>query len=254
MELVDTHAHIQHRKYADDLEAVLQRSRAAGVTRIVVASSDLTSSRQAAALAASHEDVFAAVGIHPNETARADEDAMAELAELALLPGVVAIGETGLDYHYQHSCRNDQLRSLSAHLELAERAALPIIIHDREAHEDVWAAVQSFPVARLRGVWHCFSGDLAFAERAATAGYYLGIGGILTFSTELAEVIRAMPLERIVLETDAPYLAPVPYRGQRNEPARTAVIAARIAEIKGCSLEEVAEMTTANAISLFGLA
>lgn len=249
--LVDTHVHLQHPEYGADLHAVLTRAAIAGVEKMVVASYDLSSSREAVKIAEEVEACYAAVGVHPHAAKDVSREIMEELERLASSSRVVAVGETGLDYHYMHSSKETQLASLEAHLEMCERQSKPIIIHDREAHNDMLAALKGFSVNRLGGVWHCFSGDLALAEKIMARGWYLGIGGIVTFSKELAEIVRQLPLERIILETDAPYLAPVPHRGRRNEPAWTATIADMVAAIKGTDTETVAEVTSANAAALF---
>jgi len=251
MMLVDTHVHLQHSKYAGDLDAVLERAAEAGIGKMVVASYDLPASREAVRLAGEVEGCYAAVGIHPHSAGDVTPEVMEKLESLAAAPRVVAVGETGLDYHYMYSPREAQLAALEAHLVLSERLGKPVIIHDREAHDDMLAALAGYPVDRLGGVWHCFSGDLSLAERIMDKGWYLGIGGIVTFSKELAEIVRHLPLERIVLETDAPYLAPAPHRGQRNEPAWTAIIAARVAAIKETDAAVVAQVTSANAAALF---
>ena len=249
--LIDTHVHLQHPEYGNELHAILARAAIAGVEKMVVASYDLSSSREAVKIAEEVEACYATVGIHPHAAKDVSREMMEELERLASSSRVAAVGETGLDYHYMHSSKAAQLASLEAHLELCERQGKPIIIHDREAHDDMLTALEGFPVNRLGGVWHCFSGDLLLAEKIMAKGWYLGIGGIVTFSKELAEIVRQLPLERIVLETDAPYLAPVPYRGRRNEPAWTATIATRVAEIKGTDAETIAEVTSANAAALF---
>ena len=261
--LVDTHAHLQDPRFAPDLEAVLHRARQAGVCAVVTCGACLASSRQAVELArrwhAGHPGqpaVYAAVGIHPHEAGGAGdvEAAMAELRELARQPGVVAVGEVGLDYHYQLAPPPVQRELLACQLEVASELGLPVILHSREAVDDVLDLWREF--GRGTGVLHAFSGSLTQARRATGLGLYLGVGGMVTFknAAPLREVLRQVELQHLVLETDAPYLAPVPLRGQRNEPSYLVHTANAVAQLLGLLPDEVAAATTAAARRLFGLA
>ncbi len=254
--LVDSHAHVDARQFDADREAVIQAALDAGVGMLVDAGCDLSSSRAAVNLAAQHPgQVFAGVGIHPHDAVTATEEALAELRQLAGQSGVVAIGETGLDYYRMHSPREQQLRSLERQLALARELSLPVILHNRESHADLMAMLREH-ARGLRGVFHCFSGDRQMAEEClAFEGFYLSFAGPLTYraNTALQEVASWAPLERVLVETDCPYLTPHPFRGRRNEPKHVTLTAAKLAELRGLSNEEIAQITTRNARALFGL-
>ncbi len=254
--LVDTHTHVDARQFASDREAVIAAAKAAGIAMLVDPGCDLPSSRAAVDLAARHPgQVFAAVGIHPHDASSYTDEALAELRALAGKPGVVAIGETGLDYYRMLSPREQQLRSLERQLALGRELNLPIILHNRDSHADLMALLREH-AAGMRGVFHCFSGDRQMAEDCLSfAGFYLSFAGPLTYraNTALAEVAAWAPLERVLVETDSPYLTPHPFRGRRNEPKHVALVAAKLAELRGLPLEAIAEMTTRNARALFGL-
>jgi TatD DNase family protein len=253
--LFDTHAHVHFEEFAADREAVLARARAAGVGRFLAVGADLASSRAAVALAAAHPDVYAAVGIHPHDASGADAAALDELRGLAGAPRVRAVGEIGLDYFRDRSPRDAQVRALEAQLALAREAGRPVVLHCREAHADLLAILRAGGMGAAGGVMHCFSGDVAVAERCLALGLLISLAGPVTYPSArtLAEVARAVPLDRLVLETDCPYLPPQPWRGQRNEPAYLPVTAARVAALRGLAVEEVAEATTRNACRLLGL-
>lgn len=259
--LVDTHAHLVDAAFEVDRDAVLSRAMSSGVTLIVAVGVDLESSRRSVGLARQVAGVVASVGIHPHDALAVSADALAELRQLAAEPRVVAIGETGLDYYRRLAPVDAQRRALEAHLGIADDLDKPVVIHDRDAHDDLLAIL--VPWARGRraagrrshpGVLHCFSGDLAMAEKAVAAGFSIGFGGTLTYprSDALAEVARRVDLDDIVLETDSPYLAPSPLRGRRNEPANIVHVAKRLAKLRGLTLEIAANRTSANARRLFG--
>lgn len=255
--LVDTHAHLHDSAYASDRAAVVARAVAAGVTRLVCVGTDLPSCRQTLEVSELHAGVFAALGVHPHEASQLDAEALAELRTLAGQPKVVAIGEIGLDYYRDRSPQGDQREAFHAQLALAGELGLPVIVHDREAHAEVMATlrqwVQDYPGAR--GVLHCFSGDEAMARAAIALGFCISFAGPLTYpnAARLPQLAASLPLEWLLVETDCPYLTPAPLRGQRNEPANLALVAERLAALRGLTLAEVAEATTANAIRLFGL-
>jgi len=260
--LVDAHAHLDMGRFDVDREAAIERARQANVGAIVNVGIDLESSRRAVHLAAEHDLVYAAVGVHPHYARRLDGAAMEALRELALLPKVVAIGEIGLDFCRDLSPRDIQQRAFQAQLAWAGKLRKPVIIHDRDAHGEIlgmlekWAAeMQASPLAGHLGVLHTFSGDLTMAERAVEMGFYLSISGPVTYQNEerLPEIVRAVPLDRLMVETDCPYLPPHPHRGQRNEPAYVRLVAERIADLRGIPLSALAEATTANARRLFKL-
>lgn len=252
---VDSHAHLDDDEFKEDLDLVLGRAIEAGVERIIIPGSDLDSSRRARELAHSHVGIFFSPGIHPHSASSFSESALEELRELARHPLAVAIGETGLDYHYEYSPRDEQKESLRLHIGLAREMRKPLILHCREALEDLLRVLEGERADTIGGVVHCFPGDAGWAKRFLGIGLYLGITGVVTFpkSVKMKEVARSMPLESLLLETDAPCLAPVPRRGKRNEPAFIPMIAAEIAGLRGLSLEEVGLVTTRNARRCFGL-
>ena len=259
MSLVDTHLHLDFEQYDADRAAVVERAAAAGVRGLITIGINEATSRRAIALAADCPGVWASVGFHPNESDAWGEGSAETLRALAAQPRVVAIGEIGLDYYWDRVPRATQQRAFEAQLALAAELTLPIIVHDRDAHEDVMRTLRAWvgglPADHPRGVLHFFSGDRAMAEEALSMGFYLGADGPLTFPSAgaMRELIAAIPLDRLLLETDAPFLAPVPHRGKRNEPAFLPAIAARVAELHGIAADEVARRTTRNAQALFGI-
>lgn len=252
--LIDTHAHLNDPKYDRDRCEVIARAQGAGVEKIICVGYEITSSRRAVALAEEWECVYAAVGVHPHDAAQATEHAWKALRILAGMEKVVAIGEIGLDFYRNLSPPSVQEGVFRKQLELACELQLPVIIHDRDAHQGILKVLQDFP--EVPGVViHCFSGDLQMAEECLTRGYYISVAGPVTFpkAKKLEEVVKFLPLDRLLLETDCPYLAPQPWRGKRNEPAYLPAVAEAVARIKGVSLEEVAAATTANARRFFRL-
>jgi TatD DNase family protein len=252
--LVDTHAHLDANQFAGDLEEVISRARAADVRAVITVGTDLDSSRAAVALAEEHPGIFAAVGIHPHEAARAGSKALVELAHLSVHPNVVAIGETGLDFYRNLSPPDRQREVFVAQLKLARKVDKPVIIHDRDAHPQVLAILKDTGVG-WRGVLHCYSGDYPMALEAMDMGFYISIAGPVTFQNarRLQALVCELPLDRVLVETDCPYLAPHPHRGRRNEPAYVCLVADKIAELRGLSRSKVADITTDNASRLFGL-
>jgi TatD DNase family protein len=269
---VDTHAHITSKEFDRDRDDVVRRALDADVRFIVNPGTDLEDSRRAIELAERHEGVFACVGFHPHEARKADEKSLREIEELSSHPKVVAIGEIGLDYHYDFSPREAQHRVFRAQLEIARRKNLPVVIHTRESDDDTvgivreaveaapdWRAHRAAPHSRHpapKGVFHCFSGDAAQARKMVDMGFYVSLPGVVTFKNPgLALAVAAgVSAEHLLLETDSPYLAPVPHRGKRNEPANIPLIASKIAELQRLSLEDVARTTTYGANNLFGIA
>ncbi len=257
MPFVDTHAHLDFSQFDADREQVIERAVAAGVIAIVNAGADLVSSRRAVALAEADPHIWAAVGVHPHEAKTVTAEVLAELRDLAGHPRVVAVGEMGLDYYRDLSPRDVQRRVFRQQLDLAREVGKPIIIHDRQAHADVLRILHEWVGSGDRqdtvGVVHCFSGDVGMAREVIALGLYVGIDGPVTYPNagRLRAVVAGVPLERVLIETDCPYLTPHPHRGRRNEPAYVRLVAEAVAEAKGVALADVARVTTENARRLF---
>lgn len=251
--IFDTHAHYDDKKFDADRREVLAAMPAKGVSLIVDPGCDGESSRAACALAQEFPFVYAAVGWHPEEWQSWNGESMALLRSLCAQPKVVAIGEIGLDYYWDTEHKALQKEMFERQLSLAIERELPVIVHDREAHGDCLEIVMNYPEAR--GVFHCFSGSVEMARELLRRGWYLGFDGPITYknAVKALDVIAACPTDRMLLETDSPYLSPVPNRGKRNDSRNLPYIAARIAEIKSMTTEEVAEVTLQNGKQLFGL-
>lgn len=253
-QLIDTHAHLDHPRYDDDRDEVIERAREAGVETIITIGSHLASSERAVELAEAHGAIYATVGVHPHDASSWTEATYARLKQLADHEKVVAIGEMGLDYHYDHSPRPVQREVFIQQLQLARETDLPFVIHNRNANEDVMAILREYGEG-LSGVLHAFTGTEQMAAECLERGYLLSTGGMVTFNqaTDVRDVIATVPLDKLILETDSPYLTPVPLRGRRNEPAYVTHVARFLAEERGIDVEEVARVTTANARGLFRL-
>lgn len=259
--LIDTHCHLDFDAYDEDRGAIIERAIDAGVTRIINPGTDIVTSQSALRLAEAYKGVYAGVALHPNSTATWSPEAIATLEGLAGHPKVVAIGEIGLDYYWDKSPKTVQRAAFEAQLSLAAKLRLPIIIHNREASDDVVAVLQQWvptlpPELKERpGVFHSFSAPPAIAEAALAMGFYLGFTGPLTYkkADELRSIAAHVPLDHIVIETDGPFLTPHPYRGERNEPSYVRLVAERLAALRGLDYDTIAAQTTANAEVLFGL-
>jgi len=253
--LVDTHAHLHDPAFDGDRTPVLARARAAGVVGFLTIGTDVGTSEAALTLAGAEPDVYAAVGIHPHDARTADAVALDRIGVLARTPKVVAIGEIGLDYYRDLSPRSAQRTALVAQLQLARGVGKPVLLHCREAHADLLDVCAAEGVAAVGGILHCFSGDLGAARRGLGLGLLVSIAGPVTYPSarRLAEVVRTLPLDSLVLETDCPYLPPQPWRGQRNEPSYLPVTAARVAELLGVPVATVAAATTQNAARALAL-
>ncbi len=253
--LIDTHAHLEMREFNDDRDEVIQRAREAGVEYIVTIGTTVESSRDAVMLAEKYDFIYAAIGIHPHEVKDVLHPAYEVLRHFAKHKKVVAYGEIGLDYYYEHSPRSDQKRKFRDMLREARELDLPVIIHDRDAHEDTLRILSEEWSPELGGVMHCFSGDLAMARKVIEMGFSISIAGPVTFpkAEALREVVKRIPIEHMLVETDSPYLAPQPVRGKRNEPAHVRHTAEMIAQVKGLSFDDVARITSFNAMQLFGI-
>jgi len=257
--LIDTHTHLDDARYDDDREAMIARAREAGVDTFVTIGCDLATSRAAIGLAERYPFVYATVGVHPHEVKHIGDGWYDELRRLAAHSKVVGYGEIGLDYHYNHSPPKLQRERFREQVLLARELKKPIVVHTREAQEDTIAILREENAGDVGGVFHCFSGDAWLAKVALDLGFYLSFSGVLTFQNAamLREIAQTVPLDRILVETDCPYLTPAPHRGKRNEPAYVRLVAEKVAEIKARegtgSLEEIARLTSANARRLFKL-
>lgn len=253
MKIFDSHAHYDSVKYDADRDSILSQMPENGVCAILNCATDVQSAYKTIELAEKYPFIYAAVGVHPHEAEDVSDDYINVLRELARHEKVVAIGEMGLDYHYEFSPREDQRMVLCRQIELAKELDLPVILHDREAHGDMYEILEKY--APLKGVMHCFSGSVELMKQSVKLGLYIGLGGTVTFKNARVplEVAEAVPLYRLLLETDAPYLTPVPFRKERNNSKYLSIVADKIAEIRGITPEEVLAATETNARRLFGL-
>jgi TatD DNase family protein len=252
--LVDSHCHLDFPALAEERDAVIARARAAGVGVMQTIGTRLGTFEQVLAIAEAHPGVYCSVGVHPHRAAKEALDGPGQLVTWAAHPKVIGIGESGLDYYYDHSPRDVQADVFRTHIRAARESGLPLIVHTRDADRDTAALLRAaMTEGPFTGVIHCYSSSLELGFAAVEMGLYLGLGGILTFkkSDQLRATVRALPLDRLLLETDAPYLAPEPFRGKRNEPAYVAHIAATLADIKGLALAEIEGATTDNFFRLF---
>lgn len=253
LELFDSHCHLNDRKLAVQVDDVLERAHAAGVEHMAVIGCNLRDSLYAVHLAEKYPELVAAVGYHPSDSKELDDAVFDELAELAEAPEVRAIGEIGLDYFWDETPRDVQRHWFIRQIDLAKQLHLPIIIHDREAHGDLFNIVREQNAGENGGIMHCFSGSWELAKEALRRNFYISIAGPVTYKNakSLPEVVKNCPLDRLLIETDSPYLSPEPKRGKINEPANVYYVAEKIAQLRGIPVEEVAEATTANAKAFF---
>jgi TatD DNase family protein len=252
---LDSHAHLADAAFDADRETVIDSARAAGALGVVCIGESIPAAERAAALAARHQGfVWFTGGVHPHDAADFEESRDAASIRDLVTRGSVAIGECGLDYHYDHSPRSMQRRAFAAQLALARELDRPVVVHTREAEDDTRAMIVEAGVAGVRGVLHCFTGSAALAEAALSAGWYVSFSGIVTFKKwDGDEVIRLVPSDRLLVESDSPYLAPVPNRGRRNEPAWVSLTVARVAAVRGVEPASLGAETSRNAARLFGL-
>lgn len=250
--LFDSHAHIDNQRFDSDRDEVLARSRENGVTGIINAGACMPSSAASIELAEKYPEVYAAVGVHPHDAEGVKDEDYEQLADWSRHPRVVAIGEIGLDYYYDYSPRAIQKEVFIRQIDVARQMQLPIIIHDRDAHGDVLEIVKK-EAQGVTGVFHCFSGSMEMARECLALGFYIAVGGSVTFknAAKLPAVAASVPLDRLLFETDCPYLTPQPYRGRRNEPAYVRIVAEYVAELRQMELPALAEATTANVKRLF---
>ncbi len=254
--LIDSHAHLDDRRFQKDIDKVLERAKRAGVGKIIHVGFDKQSSINAYKMAEKYENIYAVVGVHPHDAKDLDDDLLEFLYDIARTKNkIVAIGEIGLDYYRNLSPKDQQKKAFVRQIALAKELNLPIVIHDRDAHGDTVKIMKEERASRTGGVLHCFSGSWEMARQCIEMGFYISFAGPVTFSNarRILDVIASTPLERILVETDCPYLTPEPHRGRRNEPAYVKHVAEKIAEVKGVSFEEIARITTANTKEAFNI-
>lgn len=253
--LFDTHAHLNATQFNEDVEQVIERARAEGVSHIVVVGFDRPTIQRAMELAEQYSFIYAAVGWHPVDAIHMTDEDLIMIERLAAHPKVVALGEMGLDYHWDQSPKEVQKEVFRKQIRLAKKVKLPIVIHNRDATADIVHILQEEHAGEVGGVMHCFSGSIEVARQCIDMNFYISFGGPVTFKNakKPKEVAKEIPLDRLLIETDCPYLTPHPFRGKRNEPSYVKYVAEAIAELKGISFEEVAQKTSDNAKRLFGI-
>lgn len=251
----DTHAHLDDEQFTEEQQTVIERAQEAGVGLMINVGYNVGSAWRTVELTRKYDFIYGAVGMHPHEAQDLNQESLADLREAARQPRIVAVGEIGLDYYYDLSPRERQQEVFREMIRMAKELRLPIIIHDRDAHEDALQIVKEENAAEVGGVFHCYSGSWPLAKEIMKLGFYLALGGTVTFKNarKAVEVAKEIPLEHLLLETDCPYLAPVPYRGKRNEPAYVPRVAEVIADIRGIAVEEVARVTMENGKRLFNI-
>ncbi len=249
--LIDTHSHIDMPDF-EDLDEIISNAKTAGVEKIIIPSVDINSFEKVLEISHRYEGVFCALGIHPSEAKEAKDEDFEEIIKLAADKKIVAIGECGLDHYWDKSFVEEQKKVFAKQIEIAIALKKPLIVHDREAHHDTFEMLKD--VKDIPVIMHCFSGSWEFAKECIKKGFYIALGGVVTFKNakKVHEIAKNIPLEHLLLETDAPYLTPEPFRGKRNEPAYVKLAAEKIAQIRGCSIEEIAQATTKNANEVFG--
>ncbi len=254
-EWFDSHCHVDEEAFDEDREEVLSRMKANGVTRCAVIGSDMETSRRAAAFAAAHSGVVAAGGFHPHEASRFRENDLDELREMYQKGRIRAIGEIGLDFYYDHSPRDIQREVCIRQMELAWELKAPVAYHIRDAHQEMLEIMKGMKTRLTGGIIHCFSGSAEIAKEYLKLGYYISFAGPLTFkkAPRLQEAVKLVPKDRLLIETDSPYMAPEPVRGRRNEPANVRYVGLKMAELRGEKPEEVAAFTTENAMQVYGI-
>jgi len=253
--LIDSHAHLDMKQFESDRDQVIDRAISADVQRIITVGIDIKSSRNAVKLTQLYPSVFATIGIHPHNADNANKNDLEQIALIAQHNKIIAIGEIGLDFFRNRSARKNQIEVFSQQLAVAISLDLPVVIHDREAHTETVNILSSLKRDVLHGMIHCFSGDYKLAKTFINMGYYISIPGTVTFNnaSQIQDVARRVPLNRLLLETDAPFLAPIPYRGKRNEPSHIIHTAQKIAKLRGISFEEISYQTSKNVCELFNL-
>ncbi|MFC2088792.1 TatD family hydrolase [Calditrichota bacterium] len=249
---IDTHSHLDYNSFDEDRESVIQRAIKNKVDMVITIGTDVKSSEMSVKLADKFATVYAAVGIHPNDCTEASEKSLQRIEELSSSSKVIAIGEIGLDYYRDFAPKDRQIKFFREQLQIAGKVKLPVIIHNREAHEDLYDILIDEKASDLNGVLHSFDGDSNFLDSMLSLNFYISLTGVVTFkNSNYDEIIERVPLDNLLLETDSPFLAPMPFRGKRNEPAYVKYIAEKIAQVKDISVEELAQITSDNAKNLF---
>ncbi len=253
--IIDSHAHLDDTRFNRDRDKLIKELKENGIELAINIGSDLKTSIASAALADKHENIYAAVGIHPHSAKEVDQSTIEILRSFAARDKVVAIGEIGLDFHYDNSPRDIQKKWFKEQIKLAKEVNLPIVVHSRESDQEVLDIIKEAQDGTLRGVLHCFSGSVELAKEFIKLGFYISLAGPVTFKNARVpkEVAKAVPLDKLLVETDSPYLTPEPYRGKRNEPIYTKYVAGTIADLRGISYEELAKATNRNTRDLFGI-
>lgn len=252
---IDTHAHLFYKNFNGELDDIVKRAIDANVKYMVCPGTCVNTSKQSIELADKYESVYATVGIHPHDTKGFTGKEIDDLRKLAAHKKVVALGEMGLDYFYDFSPKKQQIKAFRAQMDLAVELDLPVVIHNREANEDTMTILREYQSKNVKGQLHCYAGTIEDAEELVDMGYLISFTGNITFKKleDLREILRTIPIENLMLETDCPFMTPVPFRGKRNEPSYIPYIAEKVAEIHNISVEEVEQLTTFNAINLFGI-
>lgn len=251
--MIDTHSHINFEDYKSNFDDFIEEIKSSGIRNVIIPGVEPSTFDEIISLCNNYEMLYGAIGVHPSEFYTYSEEVENRIYELSKHKKIIAIGEIGLDYHYGADTKEEQKAVFRKQLKIAEELQIPVLIHDREAHEDTFDIINEFKLKDV--VFHCFSGNSDFAKKCTDKGYYIAIGGVVTFKNakDLKEVAKTTPLDKILLETDAPYLAPVPYRGKLNSPAYLSYIAQEIANLKDIDVETVKKQTTKNAQTIFGI-
>ena len=251
--MIDTHAHIDFECYENKIDEILNNAKNNGIEKIIIPGVRPKEYKKIINLIEKYDFLYGAVGVHPSETGEYNEEVRSQILELAKHPKIVAVGEIGLDYYWDKTTIDAQKKMFIEQINIAKEVGKPILVHDRDAHEDTLTILKETQAGDVGVVMHCFSGSVEFAQQCVKEGYYIALGGVVTFKNakKPKEVAQKIPLEKLLLETDSPYLTPTPYRGQENEPAYVKYVAQEIADLKGISVQEVDMQTTKNADELF---
>ncbi len=252
---IDTHAHLFYHNFEDDVDEVITRAREEGIDYIIVPSTDVETAKKSIALSEKYDFIYCAVGVHPQDSKDWNEDMLREIESLSHHKKVVAIGEIGLDYYYDYSPKEKQIEAFKAQIELALKINKPVIVHNREADNDMMEIIRSYSGSGLKAQFHCFSGSLQDAKELIRLNHFISFTGNITFkkSDALREVVAGLSMESILLETDSPFMTPVPFRGKRNEPSNVKLVAEKLAEIHHLSLEDISRYTSFNVFKMFGI-